>query len=342
MSELVIDGAQGEGGGQILRSALALSLVTGRPFRMQRIRAGRRKPGLLRQHLTAVHAAVAVGGGRATGDELGSGDLRFEPKAIRGGEYHFTIGTAGSTTLVLQAVLPALLAARESSQVTLEGGTHNPFAPPFEFLAATLLPVLRRMGAGVEARLDAPGFYPAGGGRMTVTIQPGSLAPIELLERPVPPRVHARVLLLQLARNIAIRERVVICERLGIDPACCQIEQVRSAQGPGNAVQIVIEGEPVTEIVTAFGDKGVSAETVAATACDEAASLLAAGVPVGGHLADQLLLPMALAGGGVFRTVTPTAHAITNAEVIRQFIDVAVAFTPESGTVTRVEVKRVR
>ena len=342
MSEVVIDGAQGEGGGQILRSALALSLVTGRPFRMQRIRAGRRKPGLLRQHLTAVQAAVAVGGGRATGDELGSGDLRFEPKAIRGGEYRFLIGTAGSTTLVLQAILPALLAAREPSQVTLEGGTHNPFAPPFEFLAGTLLPVLRRMGAVVEARLDAPGFYPAGGGRMTVTIEPGSLAPIELLERPVPPRVHARVLLLQLARNIAIRERGVICERLGIDRACCQIEQVRSAQGPGNAVQIVIEGEPVTEIVTAFGDKGVSAETVAATACDEAASLLAAGVPVGGHLADQLLLPMALAGGGVFRTVTPTAHAITNADVIRQFVDVAVAFTPESATVTRVEVKRVR
>src|SRR5262245_2007058 len=160
---ITIDGSAGEGGGQILRTALALSLVTARPFRIERIRAGRPKPGLLRQHLTAVQAAAKVGAARISGAEVGSLELTFEPTGLRGGAYDFAVGTAGSATLVLQTLLPALLRAREPSQLTIEGGTHNPYAPPFDFLARTFLPVLRRMGAAIEARLEAPGFYPAGG-----------------------------------------------------------------------------------------------------------------------------------------------------------------------------------
>jgi RNA 3'-terminal phosphate cyclase (ATP) len=338
--ELVIDGAAGEGGGQILRSSLSLSLVTGRPFSIHQIRAGRPKPGLLRQHLTAVQAAVAISGGHVEGAELGSGELRFAPARIEGGEHRFVIGTAGSTTLLLQTVLPALLTAARPSVLTIEGGTHNPFAPPFEFLARTFLPALRRMGATVHATLDAYGFYPAGGGRITVAIEPcAALTPIELLERG-DVQVSGRVLLLQLPRDIGVRELTIMQERLGLDRNRSHVEQVRTAAGPGNAAQVVIEGSPVTEVVTAFGDKGVSAESVASSLCDEAQGLLAARVPVGQHLADQLLLPMALAGGGAFRTLTPTAHTVTNAEVLRRFLDVDVRIQEEGGGVARIDVVR--
>ena len=338
--ELVIDGASGEGGGQILRSSLSLSLVTGRPFRIQRIRAGRPKPGLLRQHLTAVQAAVAVSNGHVEGAALGSGELRFTPARIEGGEHRFAIGTAGSTTLLLQTVLPALLMAARPSLLTIEGGTHNPFAPPFEFLARTFLPALSRMGATVHATLDAYGFYPAGGGRITVAIEPcAALRPIELLERG-DSQVSGRVLLLQLPRDIGVRELTIMQERLGLDRGRSHIEQVRTAAGPGNAAQVLIEGPLVTEVVTAFGEKGVSAESVAVSLCDEAQALLAAGVPVGQHLADQLLLPMALAGGGAFRTVTPTAHTVTNAEVLRRFLDVEVTIQDVGGGVARIAVAR--
>ena len=338
--ELVIDGASGEGGGQILRSSLSLSLVTGRPFRIQRIRAGRPKPGLLRQHLTAVQAAVAVSNGHVEGAALGSGELRFTPARIEGGEHRFAIGTAGSTTLLLQTVLPALLMAARPSLLTIEGGTHNPFAPPFEFLARTFLPALSRMGATVHATLDAYGFYPAGGGRITVAIEPcAALRPIELLERG-DSQVSGRVLLLQLPRDIGVRELTIMQERLGLDRGRSHIEQVRTAAGPGNAAQVLIEGPLVTEVVTAFGEKGVSAESVAVSLCDEAQALLAAGVPVGQHLADQLLLPMALAGGGAFRTVTPTAHTVTNAEVLRRFLDGEVTIQDVGGGVARIDVAR--
>jgi RNA 3'-terminal phosphate cyclase (ATP) len=335
---ITIDGSAGEGGGQMLRTALALSLVTGRPFRIERIRAGREKPGLLRQHLTAVHAAAAVGRAAVTGGELGSTALTFEPSAIEGGEYRWTVGTAGSATLVLQAVLPALIVAKAPSTLTLEGGTHNPFAPPYDFLARTFVPALRRMGATIDTAIDRYGFYPAGGGCYRVSIVPApSLEPIALLERG-DVRVRARALVSALPEEIAKRELTIVRERLGLDRESCHVETVDSSIGPGNILFIAIEGEPVTEIVTGFGEKQVSAEQVAARACAEARALLAAGVPVGPYLADQLLIPMALAGGGAFRTLAPSRHTVTNARVIRQFIDVPIAFDREADTVYRVSI----
>jgi RNA 3'-terminal phosphate cyclase (ATP) len=334
---ITIDGSEGEGGGQILRTALALSLVTGRPFRIERIRAGRQKPGLLRQHLTAVNAAVEVSGGRVSGAELGSLALSFEPSQVRGGEYRLAVGTAGSATLVLQTVLPALLTAREPSQLTLEGGTHNPNAPPFDFLAQTFLPVLRRMGASVDVKLETYGFYPAGGGRFRVAIEPcGALGRVSLLERGQT-RVHARALVASLPENIARRELSIVRERLGLERTVCRVETVDAFVGPGNVVMIVVEGESVNEVVTGFGVKGVTAEKVASDACDEVEAFLSAGVPVGIHLADQLLIPMALAGGGTFRSLKPTAHTATNADVIRRFLNVSIAIDhqrDEAYTVT--------
>ena len=187
-----IDGSQGEGGGQILRSALTLSLVTGRPFRLHRIRARRVKPGLLRQHLTAVRAATTIGAAEVTGDELASTELLFTPGNVSHGEYTFAVGSAGSVTLVLQTVLWPLLLAPGRSRLTFEGGTHNPMAPPFEFIAEVFLPLLRRMGARVDATLVRHGFYPAGGGSFHVDIEGGyPLGPLEDLQprRDRPPQV---------------------------------------------------------------------------------------------------------------------------------------------------------
>jgi RNA 3'-terminal phosphate cyclase (ATP) len=335
---ITIDGSEGEGGGQILRTALALSLVTGRPFRIDGIRAGRRKPGLLRQHLTAVQGAAQVSGARVSGGDLGSRTLSFEPSEARGGEYRLAVGTAGSTTLVLQTVLPALLLAREPSRLTLEGGTHNPYAPPFDFLARTFLPMLRRMGASVEASLEAYGFYPAGGGRFTVAIEPcEALGRLALLERG-DMRIHARAIVASLSGDIPRRELSIVRERLNLEREQCRVESVDTSVGPGNVLVIVIESETVTEVVTGFGEKGVSAEKVASDACDEAQAYLAAGVPVGIHLADQLLIPMALAGGGAFRTLKPTRHTVTNADVIRRFLDVPIAVEPEGDGISRVSV----
>lgn len=182
---ITIDGAAGEGGGQVVRSALGLSLDSGRPTTITNIRAGRQKPGLMHQHLTAVLAAAAIGEAELHGATVGSRRLIFIPKTIKPGKYRFTIGTAGSCTLVFQTILPALLATdRGLSELVLEGGTHNPMAPPFDFLATSFIPLLGKMGAGITATLERPGFYPAGGGTIRLTVRPaGRLKPLELISR---------------------------------------------------------------------------------------------------------------------------------------------------------------
>ena len=319
---LTIDGSQGEGGGQILRTALALSLVSGAPFTIEKIRGGREKPGLLRQHLTAVNAAVAVGEAEAEGATLGSQTLVFRPRAVKPGDYRFAIGTAGSTGLVIQTVLPALLIASGPSTLTLEGGTHNPAAPPFDFLERAFLPLVASMGPRVSAVLNCPGFYPAGGGRCTVSILPAArLEPLTLLERGAIKRRQARALVARLPRQIADRELAVVRTRLGWSED--ELETVivdGSAPGPGNVLRLEIESEHLTEIFCGFGEVGTRAESVAEHAAKEARRYLAAGVPVGVHLADQLLVPLALAGGGSFRTIGLSSHSRTNLDVIRLFL----------------------
>lgn len=330
----IIDGSQGEGGGQILRTALALSLVTGQPCRIERIRAGRQKPGLLRQHLTAVQAAVQVSGGRAEGAELGSSTVTFAPGRVPGGDHHFAVGTAGSATLVLQAVLPALMLAPQASRVTLEGGTHNPLAPPFDFLQRSLLPLLARMGVGATATLDRHGFYPAGGGRFTVEIEPATrLRPLALRTRG-PVTKSARALVSGLPEGIGTRELKTVHEKLGVPWASMRAETLTTSPGPGNVLLIDLASEDVTEVVTGFGEKNVPAGVVADRACTEARAYLAAGVPVGRHLADQLLLPLALAAGGEFRTLPPTRHTTTNVDVIRRFLEVPIDLVTAEGVCT--------
>jgi RNA 3'-terminal phosphate cyclase (ATP) len=339
---LTIDGSEGEGGGQILRTSLSLSVVTGRPFRIERIRQGRAKPGLLRQHLTAVMAAAEVGRADVDGAVLHARELVFRPGRVRPGAYRFAIGTAGSACLVLQTVLPMLLLAAGPSTVVLEGGTHNPGAPPFDFLARAFLPRLAAMGARVHAALDRPGFYPAGGGRMTIAIEPtAALQPASVLDRGPIRRQRARALVANLPESIARRELGQVREQLGWSETDLEVTVLDGvSRGPGNVLMLEIESAHVTEVFTGFGEPRIRAETVAQRAIDEVHDYLARDVPVGPYLADQLMVPVGLAGGGAFRTVPLTAHTTTNMTVVRRFLDVAFDVTPsgDDGTVT-VEVR---
>lgn len=330
---LHIDGAQGEGGGQILRSALALSLVTGQPFEIVGIRAGRTRPGLMRQHLTAVRAAAAVGQADVQGCGIGAQQVCFAPGSVQAGTYHFAVGTAGSAVLVLQTVLPALMLADGPSRLVLEGGTHNPAAPPFDFLDKAFLPLLRRMGPRVSARLEQRGFYPAGGGRFVVEIEPATtLVPLELMERGAVVGRQARAIVAHLPRHIATREIREVQARLSIADEEVAVEEVRTGRGPGNVLLVELRYEHLTEVFTGFGECNRSAEAVARRVSDDVRQYLVADVPVGRYLADQLLLPLALAGRGCFRTLPLSRHAQTNIAVIRQFLDVAIAVTREGRT----------
>lgn len=317
---IIIDGAEGEGGGQVVRNALALSLVTGQPFRIGNIRGGRDKPGLMRQHLTAVEAALTIGGAVCEGASVGSTEIAFTPGRVAPGEYRFAVGTAGSTSLVLQTVLMPLLLAGGPSRLVLEGGTHNMMAPPFDFIERAFLPVINRMGPQVSARLTRHGFFPRGGGRIEVDIVPKNLSPIECIDRGPLQSVSATAMFAALPFDIAEREIKAARAILSDWPEeAFAVRQLPEEQGPGNALLLEAVFEHATEIVTGFGKLGVSAESLAKTAAQRMAGFLASDAFAGPYLADQLLLPFALSGGGIFTTVKPSQHARTAADVIENF-----------------------
>ncbi len=341
---ITIDGSQGEGGGQIIRTSLALSLITGKPFRVERVRARREKPGLQRQHLTAVRAAAAIGDAQVEGATLGATAFTFHPGRVKPGEYHFPIGTAGSTMLVFQTILPPLMIASGPSTLSFEGGTHNPHAPPFEFIDKTFLPLVGRMGPRVTVELTRYGFYPPGGGRFDARIEPaarGALAPLELLTRGHINARRARALVVKLPPTVGERELGVVAERLGWGASPgdeLRVETSQNAVSPGNVLTLEIESEHLSEVFTGIGERGLRAETVAERAADEARAYLETGAPVGEHLADQLLIPFALAGGGSYATGQPSQHTLTNIEVVRTFLDVQITSRPLGGNVWKIEI----
>jgi len=338
MSEqILIDGSQGEGGGQILRSSLALSLVTGRPFCMENIRAGRKRPGLMRQHLTAVNTATEVGAADVTGDQMGSTRLTFRPHTIKSGDFHFRVGTAGSTTLVLQTVLPALMLADKPSTLRLVGGTHNPFAPPLDFLGKTYLPLLANMGPQVETKLVRPGFYPAGGGEFRVCITPvKTLKPLKLIERGEIVRRTVRLMFAHLPFSVIERERNTIMQKTGWDESVFEIRETPNARGPGNLVMIEAESPDVCELFTGFGEVKVPAEKVAMDALEQYHRYVAADVPVGVYLADQLMLPMGIATyrgaePSEFLTHDLSLHSTTHIGLLRRFLNIAIELTRDDN-----------
>ncbi|MEN8260447.1 MAG: RNA 3'-terminal phosphate cyclase [Pseudomonadota bacterium] len=320
---LTIDGSQGEGGGQILRTALSLSLCLKTPFRMISIRAGRQQPGLRLQHLAAVRAAAQIGSAEVTGDQIGSTELTFVPRGMLAGEFHFDVGSAGSTSLVLQTVLPALAMADRPSRLVIGGGTHNPLAPPFEFLQLAFLPLINRMGPVCSITLERPGFYPAGGGRINVSINPAEvLKPLVLETRGAVRHMRAIASVANLPRHIGQRELGVIQMQLHLGRECLTVRELGSTPGPGNAVVVIVECEQVTEVFSAIGERGIRAEDVALRVVGEVQRYLSAGAPVGEHLGDQLLLPLALAGGGSYVTLRPDSHLESNITVVKKFLNI--------------------
>lgn len=337
---LTIDGSMGEGGGQILRTAVGLAGVTGQAVRIEKIRAGRQKPGLMRQHLTAVSAAAEICGAKVTGHSAGSTELTFSPGTVRAGDYRFSIGTAGSATLVLQTVLPMLLTANGPSRLVLEGGTHNLAAPPFEFLASAFLPLVNKMGPTVQASLERYGFFPAGGGRIVVNIQPADhLLGFDLCDRGSLLNATAQVLISNLPMNIAERESRRLKARLTELESRIRIDPVPSA-GPGNIIIVQYQFQNVTEVATAFGRLGTSAETVANEASGCIKDYLKSDCPVGEHLSDQILLPLALSAageessggqrGGTFRTRHMSPHLRTHIAILQQLLPVRITEMQES------------
>jgi RNA 3'-terminal phosphate cyclase (ATP) len=328
---VTIDGRLGEGGGQVLRSSLALSLACGRPIHIEKIRARRRKSGLMRQHLACVRAAIEISGAGATGVQLGSEELRFAPGVVRAGDYAFSVGSAGSAALVLQTVLLPLALTGQPSRVRIEGGTHNAWAPPYDFLQYSFLPLLRRMGIAVELELERVGFYPAGGGVLVARIQPlADPQPLSLLERGDEGRPHVLIRRAHLPAAIADREWEALRRVLFWEYAQRRDLDHPESAGPGNSMHAVLEFEHVTEVVSSFGAKQRSAKQVAAEAAKGARHYLSSKAPVGRYLADQLLLPMALLAGGEFRTLALTSHTETNIDVIHSFL-------PERIQVSEVE-----
>lgn len=288
----------------------------------------------MRQHLTAARAAAEICGGELEGAELGSGWLSFNPGSVRPDDYTFAIGTAGSCTLVLQTVLPPLLMAAGESRVRIKGGTHNLGAPAFDFLSRSFLPLLERMGARVSLELVSFGFYPRGGGEIRARIEPATrLGPFTLTERGAPVRGYAEAYVAALPAHVAQRELDVVGRELGWKHDQLHLRALPSDTGPGNALTLTVEHENVTEVFTGFGERGVRAEDVARATVGDASGYLAARAPVGEHLADQLLLPMALGEGGVFVATRATEHLRSNAAIIERFTGRRVRFQSIAGGV---------
>lgn len=336
MDVLTIDGAVGEGGGQILRSALSLSMLEGRPIRLQRIRAGRARPGLMRQHLSCVEAAQRIAAAEVSGAAIGSTELLFRPQTLSAGTLQLDIGSAGSCTLVLQTLLPALLRAEGPSVVRIRGGTHNPLAPSSDFLHRVFLPQLARMGAQVALETERVGLAPAGGGELVLRVQHGPLRPLSLHTRGTAGLIEAEALCAGVPPTLAVDALAAVAHHYRRPPSALPIREP-GRTGPGLVLQLWAPFAEVCELVTLQAGRQASAVALAARACTALDAYLQGSAVVGEHLSDQLLLPLWIAGGGDFLTGPVSDHLRTNAWLINQFDGPRVRLIPE-GPGTRVVV----
>lgn len=342
--EILLDGSEGEGGGQILRTALSLSAITGTPFELLRIRAGRAEPGLKAQHLASARAAADLCDAEVKGGEIGSQRLTFVPRAPpRAGEHAFEIGTAGATGLVLQTVVPPLLLAGAPSTVRVHGGTHVRTAPTFHDLALGWAPLLRELGGPAEISLVGAGFYPEGGGEVVASIAPALPArPVDLRRRGTLVDVRVVPVISGLPTEIAVRMGEAARKRLRTLGVESHVEAVPLPAGPSRGAAITIQAvyERVSVTFSALGEKGKPAEAVAKEAVEAFEAHHASGMALDGHLADQVLLPLSLASAGKqggptpihrFTTAAITRHLTTNAKVIKRFLPVEIAIFGREG-----------
>ena len=327
-----IDGRMGEGGGQILRTGLTLALLQGRPLSIRNIRHKRPKPGLLRQHLTCVQAAQAISQGTTRGAQLRSETLAFEPGPVQGGEYHFDVGSSGSTTLVFQTVLLPLLQTNEASTLHFTGGTHNPWAPPLTFVEEVFLPLLRQMGANVSIETGRWGYHPAGGGQWTAHIRPSTLSPVTLLDRPALTDSRVTAYISNIRLDVAKRELARYRE---LDPATGSQTGIAHPEAlcAGNLLSHTLDFGDFKAQFSQLGQHRVRAETIAERLAQQVTDYLSHPVTLCEHLTDQIMLPMLVAGGGSFSTRSLSLHASTNRDLIEQITGQTIRLQEEADRV---------
>ncbi len=333
METVYIDGSLGEGGGQVLRTSISLSAITGKRLHIENIRASRPRPGLARQHLACVEAACKICNARCSSAELRSKALDFSPGEVQAGDYHFDISSAGSALLVIQTVLPILFCAEGSSSVTVTGGTHNPWAPPFDFVKESFLPAIGVAGFEARCELSRYGFYPAGGGKVIFEIQPWHANDdryIDLCEPTARPRISATIYTAKLPGHIAQKQRRLLLSS-GLSIEDIEHIDVTDSDSAGNCVMIRLRGAKRTSVFTGFGSKGKPSEKVIEEVVCDTRDFLAGGACIDHYLADQLLIYMAMHKGGRFTTNQLTKHLTTNIEVIKKFLSVDFVITKQEN-----------
>ena len=321
-----IDGSFGEGGGQILRTALSLSSLFLKPFRIFNIRKGRKKPGLMPQHLTCVRAMQLISGAEVAGDKIGSSVLVFKPKSVKAGEFFFDIGTAGSTSLVLQTIVPSLIFSSEKTSVILVGGTHVPFSPSFDYIAEVFAPVLGKMGIRIELKIESYGFYPRGGGKIRVDIFPAKdIKPLRVTERGAILMIKGYSGTGNLPLSIAERQKSAAIKKIQTEikalmqPVDIEILNV-SSPGQGTFIYLHSETEKAIAGFTSLGERGKKAEAVGEEAAEEFSEYYFTNVAFDRHLPDQIVLYLSMSKEeSIFTTSCITQHLMTNLWVIGLF-----------------------
>ena len=334
MNKIVIDGSVGEGGGQILRTSLTLSLLTKKTLRIDNIRSKRSSPGLKQQHLTAVKAAAEISNAQVEGDFPGSQEVLFVPGEINPGKYSFKIPTAGSTTLVMQTIFMPLSSALKASHVSITGGTHVPWSPPYHYLEWQWLPWMEQIGYPGKIELGQCGYYPAGGGRLSCAVFPAeTIKPLQVAMRSKLVQIRGISAASNLPRDIPNRQRLRFVSRLG---SSYPLNDIRSAvlpgQGKGTFLTVLLEFERTTACFTSLGKKGKRAEMVADELVKQVEEYLDTSGCVDSYLPDQLLIPLSFANGqSSIQTPKITLHLMTNAEIIQQFLPVRISIEGDMG-----------